>query len=105
MTTGNGSIGMGILRSLLEIERVLDRCLIKGELLMAQLTDFQTLLTAIDIETTRIATKIAELVAKLAVGGLTQAEEAQVFADVTTHLDHLKSIGVATDKNIETTAE
>ncbi len=62
---------------------------------MATAQNFKDLLAAIDAETTRIATKIEDLLAQLqAGGGMTSAEETEALAGLQTVADHLKTIGV-----------
>lgn len=60
---------------------------------MAKADDFKNLVTEIDAETTRIATRIDELVAKLQAGGMTEEEEAEVLNSLTATSNRLKSIG------------
>ncbi len=82
-----------ILSYLRSVSRELDNIQTKLENTMATLQNFKDLLDAIDTETTRIAAKIDELVAKLAAGGMTEAEEAEVLAGLSAVSDHLKTIG------------
>ncbi len=82
-----------ILHSLLQIESSLDRIQQKLETTMATLQNFKDLLAAVDVETNRIAAKIAALVAQLEAGGMTDAEEAEVLAGLSAQVDRLKTIG------------
>lgn len=65
----------------------------KLETLMAKLQDFKDLLAAVDAETTRIATKIDELLDKLRNGGMTEEEEAEALTDLSNLSERLKTIG------------
>lgn len=82
-----------MLSQLLLIEAALDRIQQKQEILMANLQNFKDLLAAVDIETTRIADKIADLVSQLESGGLSEAAEAEVLAGLQAQVDRLKTIG------------
>lgn len=82
-----------LLKTLTLIESVLDRIQQKLEKSMATLQNFKDLLGAVDVETTRIGTRVEDLVAKLEAGGMTDAEEAEVFAGLTAVADRLKTIG------------
>ncbi len=83
----------GLLTSLTNCEAAVDRIQTKLETIMAKLQDFKDLLAAVDAETTRIALKIDELVGKLNAGGMTEAEEAEVLAQLSAHAAQLKAIG------------
>ncbi len=78
---------------LMELNRLLDETQGKLEKAMATSKDFLDLLAAMDAETTRIATKLDELLAKLQAGGMSEAEEAEVFAAANALSDRLKTIG------------
>lgn len=80
-------------KNLLAIEAMLDRINPKLEQAMATAEQFQTLLAEIDAETTRIATKIEELVAKILAGGMSAADEDATKAELQTAVDRLKTIG------------
>lgn len=54
---------------------------------------FDEVLAAIDAETTRIATKVLELLEQVKGGGLTADEEDAAFALATAQLKKLKAIG------------
>ncbi len=82
-----------LIDQLIETNRLLDEYQGKVEKAMATSKDFLDLLAAMDAETTRIATKLDELLAKLQAGGMTDAEEAAVFAAATALSDRLKVIG------------
>lgn len=82
-----------LLNGLMTVESVLDRIQQKMETTMAQLQNFKDLLAAVDAETTRISDKITDLVAQLAAGGMTDAQEAEVLAGLTAAADRLKTIG------------
>lgn len=87
---------MGLLTYLRVVEQTLDSCLVKGEQLMALIDSFRAKLTEIDVETTRIGTKIQELVDKLTTGGLTEEQEAEVLSALNAHGERLKAIGTDT---------
>lgn len=63
------------------------------EYVMSTLADFEDVLGKLDAETTRIADKVAELVAKIQAGGLTLDEETQVKTALDAELAKLKAIG------------
>lgn len=84
---------MGLLAYLHQIEKTLDSCLVKGNELMALVDTMRAKFIEIDQETTRIGLKIDELVAKLAAGGMTEEQEAEVLASLTSHADRLKQVG------------
>lgn len=92
------------LKTLLEIESALDRIQEKAEHAMATLQSFKDLLAAVDAETTRIANKIDELVAKLEAGGMSASEEAEVQEGLTALSDRLKKIGADPAQPIPPTA-
>lgn len=60
---------------------------------MAKADDFKNLVTEIDAETTRVANRIDDLVAKLQAGGMTEEEEAEVLNGLTAVASRLKTIG------------
>ncbi len=91
---------MGILQYFLDVEKTLDRCLSKGDLFMAKLHDFKTLLIDVEAETTRLGTRIDELLAKLEAGGMTEEEEAEVFDGFKAVSTRMKGIGVNPDQPI-----
>jgi len=82
-----------LLITLFQIVKVLDQIQQKLEETMATLQNFKDLLAAVDVETNRIADKIAALVAQLESGSLTEAEETEVLAGLTAAADRLKTIG------------
>jgi hypothetical protein len=65
---------------------------LRGDL-MATLAQFQTALSEVDAETTRIGDYIAQLVAQLNRTDLTDAQEAEVLAALAAAGDRLKGIG------------
>lgn len=76
-----------------QLDQALDTLQQKADKLMASLQNVKDLAAAIDVETTRIANKIDELVAKLAAGGMTEEEEAEALSLLTAQADRLKTIG------------
>jgi len=84
---------MGFLKKLKKIEQSLDRIQLKMEKIVMSTQQFKDAMAEIDAETTRIATKITELLEKLASGGMTAAEEAEAFAAIRAHAERLKLIG------------
>lgn len=67
----------------------------KGEQIMAanDVTDFEALLAAADVETNRIAQRIADLQAAI-VPGMTQADVDRIKAGLQSEVDKLKGVGV-----------
>jgi hypothetical protein len=63
---------------------------IRGE---ATLQDFRDAIAQVTAETSRIATLITGLLARLRAGGLTAAAENDVFTEIQTAVDALKSVG------------
>lgn len=63
------------------------------EELMPRFDDIQSALSAVDSETTRIADKLAALVAQQQAGGLTDEQAAQIQTEINAHLDALRAIG------------
>lgn len=63
-------------------------------LVRQSMDEFRAALAAIDAETTRVADGIAALLERLANGGLTPAEEAEVKAGLDAHLNRLRGIAV-----------
>jgi hypothetical protein len=55
--------------------------------------EFDKVLSDIDVETTRVATRVLELLEQIKGGGLTEAEEEDAFAKATAQLEKLKLIG------------
>lgn len=84
-------------QELLAMEPALDRFNTTLENIMATAAEFKATLAEIDAETTRIANAIQVLIDKIAVGGMSADEEAEVQAELTGHLDRLK--GIAADPN------
>lgn len=84
---------MGLFDGLKDFEDMIDRIHLKLEKTMATLQNFKDLLAAIDAETDRLAKKIADLVAQLTAGGMTEAQETQALAGLTAVADRLKTIG------------
>jgi hypothetical protein len=54
--------------------------------------DFDALFAQVDAETTRIATRVLELLEQIKGGGLTEADEEAAFASATVQLEKLKAI-------------
>lgn len=86
------------LKDLLAIDQLTDRITTKWENLMKTLQEFKDKLAEADAQTNaigdevaRIAAVIDELVAKLAAGGLTEAEEAEIFSGITDQADKLRT--------------
>ena len=67
---------------------------------MAKLEDFQAALAAVDAETTRIGVLITELLAQLANGGLTSAQEAEVLTQIQAAADKLKGVGTSVENPV-----
>lgn len=65
----------------------------RTERLMATVQEMQGVIHDIDVETTRIADHIAELIDQIAAGGMSAAEEATVKADLDTQLTKLRAVG------------
>lgn len=61
--------------------------------LMATVEEMRATIADIDVETTRVADEIAELVARIEAGGMSAAEEAQVKADLDAQLAKLRAVG------------
>ncbi len=76
-----------------ENEATVDRINQKQEQMMATAQQFKDAFDAIDLETTRIATRVQELLDQIANGGLTPAEEQAVLDQANAELDKLKAIG------------
>lgn len=83
-----------ILEYVIQISSKMDEIQDKLEKAMATLKTFDDLLKAMDAETTRIGTKIDELLKKIADGGMTAEEEDAALAEVQALADRLKTIGV-----------
>ncbi len=81
-----------ILSYLKAVSRAIDELQTKMEKLMNTAQDFLNALADIDAETTRIATKWEEFVAKLDAGGLTDAEESTVLDEMRAAAARLKTI-------------
>lgn len=62
------------------------------EEIMGRLEEFNAILARIDTATTDIATKINDLLAQIAAGGLTDAEEQTVIAQITEQTERLEGI-------------
>ena len=62
---------------------------------MATLADFQDVLTQIDTATTAIGVKIEKLTNQLATAGLTDAQEADILAQL--HAEAQKLVSIAAD--------
>ncbi len=60
---------------------------------MATKTEFDALVAAIDAETTRIGNKIQDLLAQIAAGGLTPAEEQAALDAIGAAAERLKLVG------------
>lgn len=54
---------------------------------------FDQVLSEIDVETTRIATKVLDLLAQIQAGGMSPADEDAAFAAAQAQLAKLKTIG------------
>lgn len=65
----------------------------KLEAIMATAQNFRDLLTAINVETDRLAVKIQELIDRVTASDLTGAEETEVLAGLTAIKDRLGVIG------------
>jgi len=89
-----------LIKQLLLTEKVLDRIQQKMEQAMATLQNFKDLLAAVDAETNRLAARIAELVAQIGGGGLTEAEEEEALAGLTAVAERLKTIGASSTEPI-----
>ncbi len=83
---------MRLVHWLKEIEDRIDRIQFKLEAALATAQQFTDVLKAIDTETTRIATKVQELLDKISAGGMTPAEEQVALDAATAELDRLKTI-------------
>ena len=64
---------------------------------MATLAQFQTALTAVDAETTRIGVYIESILAQLNRTDLTDAEETAVLASLQAAADRLKGVGASVE--------
>ena len=60
---------------------------------MAKPESYAALVAAIDVETTRIASKIEELLAKITAGGMSAADEDAAGVAIAAQLDKLKALG------------
>jgi len=65
----------------------------RQEKIMASFENFQELVSAFNVETSRLGDLLQELLAKLAAGGLTADQEAAVFADLTAVRTRLAVLG------------
>lgn len=76
------------------LEVKISQLISKQEIFMASTKqDFDSLREAMDNETNRLAAKMQELIDKVATGGMTEAEEADVLAQFTAVKDRLASLG------------
>jgi ABC-type transporter Mla subunit MlaD len=62
--------------------------------------DFAAILAQIDEVTTRLATDIETLIARLTAGGHTEAEEEQLAADLQARIDALKGVATTAENPI-----
>lgn len=83
-----------------EIKALLIELKSQGDSIVATLADFQTALTRIDTATTEIAADIQRLLDKIAAGGLSDTEEAQVLAQIGTLAERLEGIGASVENPV-----
>lgn len=76
-----------------EVHKKLDTLIKQGEKMAVDFAAFKQVLDNIDTETTRIATKVQEILDQLKAGGLTPDQEQQLFDQASSELGKLQSIG------------